>query len=254
MKTTWDSGLYEARHSFVWKYGADLLPLLDPQPGERILDIGCGTGQLTAQIADRGAHVVGLDNSTMMIGQARQNYPHLEFHLAGATNFAFDKPFDAVFSNAALHWISDAEAAVRSIAQALKPGGRFVAEFGGKGNIRLLLRGLLSAFHDRGIPADNTFFFPAIGEYAAMLDRHGLETRRAELFDRFTPLEDTPTAMREWLQMFKQGLLDKVPARERAAFLEDVEQRLRPDLFRDGRWHVDYRRIRVTAVKTHSAG
>jgi trans-aconitate 2-methyltransferase len=186
-----------------------------------------------------------------MIGQARQNYPNLEFHLGDATTFEFDHPFDAVFSNAALHWINDAEGVVRCVAKALEAGGRFVAEFGGKGNISILLRGLLGAFQDRGIAAESTFFFPSIADYSLLLERHGLETRRAELFDRFTPLEEGPTAMREWLQMFKQGLLESVPARDRSGFLDDVENRLRPDLFRDGRWHVDYRRIRVAAVRSH---
>ena len=119
----------------MWRHGEDLIGLLAPQPGERILDLGCGTGQLTAEIAKSRAQVVGIDSSPEMVQQARSNYPLLRFELADATQFRTAEPFDAVFSNAALHWIKDAGGAASTIAQALKPGGRFVAEFGGKGNV-----------------------------------------------------------------------------------------------------------------------
>src|SRR5688572_11002406 len=134
MSTAWSPQLYEGQHSFVWKYGADLLPLLAPQPGERIIDLGCGTGRLTAQIAESGAEVIGVDRSPEMIGQARQNFPKLRFLLADIASFESPEPADAVFSNAALHWVTDAEAAARNVARSLRPGGRFVAEFGGKRN------------------------------------------------------------------------------------------------------------------------
>jgi trans-aconitate methyltransferase len=106
--SAWDPAQYQKKHSFVWRYGADLLDLLAPQPGERILDVGCGTGQLTAEIAGRGAHVIGLDRSAEMLADARRNFPHLEFVEADAAHFEFSEPFDAVFSNAALHWVKDA--------------------------------------------------------------------------------------------------------------------------------------------------
>jgi SAM-dependent methyltransferase len=135
----WNAEQYEGGHSYVWQFGGRLVELLAPRAGQRILDLGCGTGQLTAEIAAAGAEVVGLDSSPEMLGQARQNYPHLKFVLADATSFRLDQDFDAVFSNAALHWVKNAEAAVRSIASALRPGGRFVAEFGGAGNIVQIL-------------------------------------------------------------------------------------------------------------------
>src|SRR5258708_29755653 len=125
----WDAERYEGKHSYVWQFGAGLVEVLAPREGERILDVGCGTGQLTAEIASRGAHVVGLDSSTNMLGQARQNYPRHEFVLADATNFRFPEPFDTLFSNAALHCGKNAEAAVACIALELRPGGRFAAEF-----------------------------------------------------------------------------------------------------------------------------
>jgi SAM-dependent methyltransferase len=145
VSTSWDAEQYEGKHSFVWRLGAGVVELLAPQSGERILDVGCGTGQLTAEIAKQGAQVVGLDSSATMIGQARQNYPGLAFVLGDATSFHFEEPFDAVFSNAALHWVKEADAAAESIGRALKPGGRFVAEFGGHGNTRSVLSALRAA-------------------------------------------------------------------------------------------------------------
>src|SRR5690242_4762775 len=118
---TWNPHLYEDRHAFVWQHGEPLLELLAAQRGERILDIGCGTGQLTARIAEAGAAVVGIDNSTEMIAQARQNFPHLRFELADARDFHFDRPFDAVFSNAALHWLREPERVIASVQRALRP-------------------------------------------------------------------------------------------------------------------------------------
>lgn len=126
----WDPALYDNKHGFVWKSGADLVARLSPQQGERIVDLGCGTGHLTAQMAASGAEVVGLDADPEMIAQARANYPDLRFEIADARDFHLPAPFDAVFSNAALHWVTEPERPIACIARALKPGGRFIAEFG----------------------------------------------------------------------------------------------------------------------------
>jgi trans-aconitate methyltransferase len=152
MADQWDSSLYDDRHSFVWKKSADLIELLALQPGERTLDLGCGTGHLTASIAERGAEVIGLDASPSMVAQARQNYPKLKFVLADARDFRFDTPFDAVFSNAALHWVPEAERVIESVARALKPGGRFVLEMGGKGNIARLTDAFESVLREMVFP------------------------------------------------------------------------------------------------------
>ena len=244
----WDAARYQDKHSFVWRYGASLLELLDPQPGERILDVGCGTGQLTAEIARSLAHVIGLDYSTDMLAEARKNYPELRFVLADAARFDFPEPFDAVFSNAALHWVKDAEGAVSSIARALRPAGRLVAEFGGKGNIASVqsaLRTVLGPSADEQSP----WYYPSIAEYAPILERNGLEVRNASLFDRPTPLEGE-NGMDHWLRMFTGTYLLQFPPASADEIVCQLVEHLRPVLYRDGIWTVDYRRLRVVAVRT----
>jgi ubiquinone/menaquinone biosynthesis C-methylase UbiE len=138
-QTKWDAGLYDEKHSFVWKMADGLLELLEARRDEHILDIGCGTGHLTAKIAATGAKVTGIDRSPEMIRQAREGHPAIRFEVADATNVPFQGSFDAVFSNATLHWIKEPETVVREISRLLRPGGRFVAEFGGHGNIAVLV-------------------------------------------------------------------------------------------------------------------
>ncbi len=247
----WDAELYEARHSFVFKFGEELVNLLDPKAGENILDLGCGTGQLTANIAERGANVVGLDSSPEMIGQARQNYPKLSFVLEDAARMNFADGFDAVFSNAALHWMLDASAVAKAIARALRNGGRLVAELGGKGNILRIesaMETVLGRYPGHVLQASRTFF-PSISQYAAILETHGIEVQSAVLFDRPTLLEGE-RGMENWLKQFSSYRFEPLPAGNREEAIRRVTQELRPALFRDGRWYADYRRLRVTAIKT----
>lgn len=244
----WDAARYQDKHSFVWRFGASLLELLDPQRGERILDVGCGTGQLTAEIARYGAQVVGLDSSVDMLSDARKNFPELAFVLGDASQFDFPEPFDAVFSNAVLHWVKNADGAVASIARALRPGGRFVAEFGGKGNIATVqaaLRTVLGSSADEQSP----WYYPSVGEYSAILERHGLEVRNASLFDRPTPL-DGEDGLDHWLRMFGQTYLRQFPPDHASDIVHQLVEQLRPALYRDRVWTVDYRRLRVVAVRT----
>lgn len=249
---SWNAELYERRHAFVYEQAADLLELLEPRAGERILDLGCGTGNLTAKIAESGAHVIGIDASPEMIKQARQNYPRIEFHLADVCDFRGDEPFDAVFSNAALHWIQPPERAVRTIADVLHPGGRLVAEFGGHGNVRRILSCLTAAVRD-ALGSENItvnpWYFPSLAQYAGLLEGERLEVRYATLFDRVTPLDDGESGMANWLAMFGHLCLSAVPEDRRAAVLAEAIEQMRPRLYRDGRWVADYRRLRIVAVR-----
>jgi trans-aconitate 2-methyltransferase len=183
-----------------------------------------------------------------MLAEARRNFPGLTFEQADATSFRFSEPFDAVFSNAALHWVKDQDAAVRCIAQALHPGGRFVTEFGGKGNIA----SVLAAFESVLGPEANQrspWCYPGIGEFATLLERHGLEVREASMFDRPTPVEGE-NGLDDWLRMFCSSYFRDLSTEETSSAIAKLADRLRPALYRDGIWMMDYRRLRVVAVKT----
>ena len=245
----WAPTLYDGKHSFVWKLGASVIELLAPQPGERILDVGCGTGQLTAQIAGSGAAVVGIDNSPAMIEEARHQFPEIEFQLADAHDYLFEQQFDGVFSNAALHWINDPAKVVRSISKALKSDGRMAVEFGGHGNVHFLAQAIETASEEFfGCRLSHPWYFPSIAQFGTVLEQHGMEVTQGAMIDRPTPLEGDD-GLKNWVRMFGQHWLTQIPAEEHSLLLERVEAIARPNLHRDSKWFADYRRIRVQAKK-----
>lgn len=246
----WDPSLYQSAHAFVWQKAADLLELLDPKSGERVLDLGCGTGQLTAQIASRGADVIGIDRSPEMIAQARENFPNLKFEISDAKSFSVQEPVDAVFSNATLHWVKPPEQAAARIFAATRPGGRFVAEFGGRGNVARVSNAIRSALRDvagLGLDDINPWYFPSIAEYSSILERQGFDVTFSTLFDRPTPLENEEAGMAGWIRMFGASLLQHVDPAKRDTVIEAACAQAKPDLWRDGTWYADYRRLRVVA-------
>jgi trans-aconitate 2-methyltransferase len=248
----WDASAYDSKHSFVWKYGEEVLELLAPREGERILDLGCGTGHLTNQIAARGVTVIGLDKSPAMIERARTLYPDIRFEAADATSFRLDEPFDAVFSNAAIHWMKDQDGVADSIWRALKPSGRFVAEFGGKGNIQKLRTALHEVLDAGSYTWDREAtrrYYASIGEYATLLESHGFRVTYAVHFDRPTKLDSSESGLQKWLEVFADNELAGVPASNRDKVIREIEQRLRAELFRGGNWYLDYKRLRVVAIK-----
>ncbi len=248
----WDPALYDRKHSFVWKYGEEVIGLLAPQQGERILDLGCGTGHLTQRIALSGARVTGLDRSAQMIEQARAAYPNIEFVLGDAANFGFPQPFDGVFSNAALHWMKPPEPVAASIARCLRPGGRLIAEFGAKGNLKAIHAAIKRALDAMGLPADeeaNLRYYPSIAEYAGILEANRLEVTYAKIFDRPTPLEEGENGLRNWLRTFGGNAVARLSPAERSEFETRVADQLRLTLYRDGTWFADYRRIRIVAIR-----
>jgi trans-aconitate methyltransferase len=247
----WNPDDYDDSHAFVYERAADLLEILDPKPGERVLDLGCGTGHLSQQIAERGATVVGVDADPAMVDQARESYPDLDFRVADARQLNVDEPVDAVFSNAALHWIpgEDHDAVLDGVADALGDGGRFVAEMGGAGNVAAITDALQAELTARGYPFDHPWYFPTIGEYAPRLEATGFEVRAARLFDRPTPL-DGAAGLQNWISMFGDSFFETVPESERAAILDSVEKRVRGGLWDGEQWVADYRRLRFQAVLT----
>ena len=250
--TAWNSELYQSSHAFVWEFGRDLLAMLAAKPHERILDVGCGTGQLTSEIAKSGAEVVGVDQSREMIVAAKANYPELQFEVADIAATKYHSEFDAVFSNAALHWVRNQQSAIAAISHALKPGGRFVFEMGGRGNIRQVWQAAVQALAEMGVPNPENlspWFYPSVGEYAPMLEERGLTVTFAVLFDRPTPLEGGENGLREWLEMFGTFASDVLRPDQRDELMGHIETLARPALFHDGVWTVDYKRLRMIAVK-----
>lgn len=247
----WNPELYMSKHATIIESGRDVLALLAPRPEERVLDLGCGTGQLTHAIAGRGARVTGLDSSPAMIETAQREFPNLDFVLADATDFSFPEPFDAVFSNAALHWMRPPEKTIACVARCLRQGGRFVAEFGGQGHITELRRAVEQTWREMtGRDLEWNYYFPSISGFSALLEACGLEVREACLFDLRTKLDDGENGLRNFLVMFGGERLQAAPEPAREKWLRRVEQLARPTLLHDGDWYLDRRRIRVLAVKT----
>jgi trans-aconitate methyltransferase len=185
-----------------------------------------------------------------MIEMARSTYPELEFLIADARNFSFTDPFDAIFSNATLHWVQPAESVVRCISTSLKTGGRFVAEFGGKGNVATIITAAQQSFRElANSEVDFGWYFPSIGEYASLLEQYGLAVRSAILFERPTPLEDGEKGLRTWFHMFGDRVFHHLPDAVREQVLERTEEKARPHLFQGEQWFADYVRLRIVASK-----
>lgn len=247
----WNAEEYRQRHSYVWKFAEGLIDLLDPKPGEQILDVGSGTGQLTAQIAQRGAAVSGIDKSATMVEAARKSYPEIAFEEADILHYSSARQFDAVFSNATLHWVRPPEQAAAQICALLRPGGRLVAEFGGAGNIAALIQAAGEVLEDLGAPAlpeATPWYFPGIPEYSVVLENAGFEVLCAVLFDRPTPQEGGGEGLRNWLKMFGRQFTEHAPDTHDEV-MKGMEGRLRGKLFSEGVWTIDYRRLRVVAQR-----
>jgi SAM-dependent methyltransferase len=241
----WQASEYARDAAFVAELGRPLLDWLSPRPGERILDLGCGDGRLTAEIVARGAAVVGLDSSESMVEAARARA--LDARLGRAEQLAFHAEFDAVFSNAVLHWVADHDSVCAGVARALRPGGRFVGELGGHGNVAAVRTALRAALEQAGCAYREPWLFPTEEQFGATLARHGFTVERIETFPRLTPV---PAGLEGWLALFAEPVLEAVPAELRGSVVRRAENLLAPAL-RDPRdvWHADYVRLRFAARK-----
>jgi trans-aconitate methyltransferase len=242
---TWNTEGYEKNARFVSDLGAPVLELLAPENGEHILDVGCGDGVLTKRIAELGCKVVGLDSSADLVASARRL--GLEIVQKSAYDMDFGPRFDAVFSNAALHWMKDADRVIANVAKALRPGGRFVAEMGGHGCVKTILCALIEELNLRGHDGEaaNPWYFPTVEDYGARLAAGGFEIRYIALIPRPTPL---PGDVMGWLETFSGCFTAVLPQEERHDYLECVRKRIMPSLCdADGHWTADYVRLRFEA-------
>jgi trans-aconitate methyltransferase len=243
----WNAERYAKNARFVSDLGQAVLDLLNPQPGERILDLGCGDGALTERLVAAGANVVGVDSSADMVRAAKVR--GLDARVGDGYTLKFDSEFDAVFSNAAMHWMKrDPDAVVAGAYRALKPGGRFVAEMGGHGCAAAITVALCATLQERGLlnPADLIpWYFPTPDEYQARLEAAGFAIEHIALIPRPTPL---PTGMRGWLDTFAIPFTKTLPGKKRGEYLDEVTEKLRPVLCdSNGRWTADYMRLRFLA-------
>jgi SAM-dependent methyltransferase len=237
----WDPAEYARVGAFVAELGQAALDLLDPRPGERILDVGCGEGSLTRKIAERGAIVLGIDNSPEMVAAARAK--GVDAVLLNAADMQFFAEFDAAFSNATLHWVLEKEQAARAIFRALKPGGRSAGELGGEGNIARLREALDTELVIRGYvpPTESSNWYPSPEEFAAVYEAAGFDHIDARLIERPTPLDH---GIHEWVTTFRKGWLDRagVPEEERPEIAAAVADRFGSNV-------ADYVRLRFIMRK-----
>lgn len=244
---TWDAERYARNARFVSDLGAPVVELLAPKPGERILDLGCGDGALTEKLLALGCTVLGVDASENFVDAARARGIEVQ-HMDGE-HLSFASEFDAVFSNAALHWMKRADAVIDGVWRALKPGGRFVGEMGGDGCVATIVTALNAALARRGIDGDrlNPWYFPTVEDYRHRLEARGFDVTWIALIPRPTPLPGDVTG---WLETFAVSFTSALPEKDRPNFLADVQEALRPRLCdATGNWTADYVRLRFAATK-----
>lgn len=250
MNINWNAREYRDNFSFVPQYGEDVLNLIDAAPEALAVDLGCGNGGLTGKLTERGYRVIGVDASADMLKLAQERHPNVDFLQADACEFQLQEKANVIFSNAVLHWI-DAErqdVLIQNIADQLTPGGQLVCEFGGKGCAEYVHTTLEKIFVAHGLTYRRTFYFPTVGEYAPILERHGLQVRYAVLFDRPTP-QQTENGLADWIRMFDKAPFEGVDEVLKEQIIREAEKMLRPVLYHDGCWYIDYVRIRIKAVK-----
>ena len=251
MNISWDGAAYTSNFSFVHQYGQDVAALIEAGPESTVLDLGCGNEALSKLLCDRGYRVTGMDASPELLEIARANHPELEFIQADAANFSLAKPVDVVFSNAVLHWIDRDRQRdmMQCVYDALLEYGEFVFEMGGCGNNDLIHQALEQVFTEHGVAYKMPFYFPTIGEYAALLEQAGFQVKFAVLFDRPTELNGE-NGMKDWIKMFLKTPFSVVEQEaERERMMDEAVDRLRKKLYIKDKWYADYVRLRMRAIK-----
>ncbi|MEI5993041.1 methyltransferase domain-containing protein [Candidatus Enterococcus mansonii] len=245
----WDAKKYNTTHDFIFKYGAGLLELLPKEP-KKVLDIGCGTGELTNQIAELGHEVTGIDQSINMINQAKESYPQLNVLQEDILNPSKRIGlYDSVFSNAVFHWIPDQELLLKNIAEHLKVNGQLLCEFGAVGNVQAIREAFGHELNMLGIVVEEPFCFTSVKDYRVLLLKHHFEIVEILEYDRPTPLKGGRSGLREWMEQFYAGELNELSKEEKETAFRNMERDLAPKLWKEDHWEADYRRLRIHALK-----
>ena len=245
----WNSLLYDKKHDFVSEYGKALLEFIPNNKEQSILDLGCGTGTLTAQLYNLGSKVIGVDSSSNMIDKARKEYSNIEFMICDALDLPFDSEWDIVFSNAVFHWISDHNALLQNIHKVLKPKGLLICEFGASGNISSIENAFEEASNELGFDYHHKFNFPTVEDFGKLLENNGFIIEKIYDYDRPTVLKDAEQGLVNWMKQFFSSELSIMSADTQSIIFERVEQLTKTSLWNGNEWVADYRRLRAIAHK-----
>ena len=245
-KDNWNPNLYKKSAAFVSKLAMPVVDLLDPKEGERILDLGCGEGELAIEISKRGSIVEAVDFSARMVQAAKAR--GINAKIMSATNLTYENKFDAVFSNAVLHWVLEPKTAIKNINKALKERGRFIAEFGAEGNVANIVNAMKRVFkkHPEFKEYKDIWYFPTISEYKKLLEENGFRVEYIKSIPRATSIDD----INNWIDLFTKDLTKSLNNEQIKIFKSEVKEILKKSNYskKEG-WIADYVRLRVKAIK-----
>ena len=243
----WNATLYDNKHDFVSEYGKGLLEFVPENKKQSILDLGCGTGMLTAQLANYADTIIGADSSTSMIAKAKNQYANIQFEVCNALNLPFEKQFDVVFSNAVFHWIPDHDALLKQVYKVLKPNGLLVCEFGANGNIATIENAFMSACQDFKYKYTPKFNFPTVDDFSGLLKKNNFMIDKIYDYNRPTPLKDNERGLANWMKQFFASDMELMSEKMQDEIIKKVEDLTKNHLWNDDEWIADYRRLRVIA-------
>lgn len=243
----WNASLYDDKHRFVAEYGKNLLECIPHDPEQAILDLGCGTGMLTARLFSLGNRVVGVDSSHSMIEKAKEQFPNIEFNVCNALDLPFEKEFDVIFSNAVFHWIDDHDLLLKNIHKSLTDGGLLICEFGAHGNIKTIETAFSEICTTYGYHYTSGFNFPTVDDFAKLLEKNKFTIEKIYDYDRPTVLSDGEYGLVHWMKQFFSFELVNMPPDVQNTLFEKMEKVCRNTIWNGKEWVADYRRLRAIA-------
>ena len=243
----WNAVLYDKKHDFVSEYGKGLLEFVPENKNQSILDLGCGTGTLTAQLSNFAGTIIGVDSSASMIAKAKKQYSNMQFVVCDALALPFEKQFDVVFSNAVFHWIADHDTLLKQVHKVLKPNGLLVCEFGANGNIATIENAFMNACQDFEYKYTPKFNFPTVDDFSDLLKKNNFMIDELYDYNRPTPLKDNERGLANWMKQFFASDLELMSKKMQDEIIKKVEDLTKKHLYNGDEWIADYRRLRAIA-------